>query len=378
MSRRRLRVLISSLVLLASLAALTVAAPATAAKPRCGNQTATIVGTSKGETIVGTAKADVIVALGGDDTIRGLGGADRICGGGGQDRLLGGAGKDKLLGGGNDRLNGGTGLDTCLQGSSRGAIRNCEFPSTVPAPVPAPAPAPAPAPKPDSDGDGFTDDVDACPAKGASAWGLDGSGCPLPPPDSDGDGFTDDVDACPAKGASAWGLDGSGCPLPPPKVLIVAYTEVDGVPGYTTGDVMISRLLDTSRDGYAGPGDTVEMGRYPLDRTASGFGDWRVKSHVVDGSSMSGPERVELWSSASRTQFYWDNYTDGRGEAYFERSGDNSTQSIFMDGFGEYGGLTYGDAVAASLTSVSQPITPVNDRAVNFGDQPFVEVDIYS
>ena len=344
MSRRRLRVLISSLVLLASLAALTVAAPATAAKPRCGNQTATIVGTSKGETIVGTAKADVIVALGGDDTIRGLGGADRICGGGGQDRLLGGAGKDKLLGGGNDRLNGGTGLDTCLQGSSRGAIRNCEFPSTVPAPVPAPAPAPAPAPKPDSDGDGFTDDVDACPAKGASAWGL----------------------------------DGSGCPLPPPKVLIVAYTEVDGVPGYTTGDVMISRLLDTSRDGYAGPGDTVEMGRYPLDRTASGFGDWRVKSHVVDGSSMSGPERVELWSSASRTQFYWDNYTDGRGEAYFERSGDNSTQSIFMDGFGEYGGLTYGDAVAASLTSVSQPITPVNDRAVNFGDQPFVEVDIYS
>jgi hypothetical protein len=376
MSRRRLRVLISSLVLLASLAALTVAAPATAAEPKCGNKVATIVGTDKGETIVGTAKADVIVALGGDDTIRGLGGADRICGGSGQDRLLGGAGKDKLLGGaGNDRLNGGTGLDICLQGSTRGAIRNCEFPSTVPAPVPAPAPAPAPAPKPDSDGDGFTDDVDACPAKGASAWGLDGSGCPLPPPDSDGDGFTDDVDACPAKGASAWGLDGSGCPLPPPKVLVIAYTEVDGVPGYTTGDVMISRLLDTSRDGRPSAGDTVEMGRYPLDRTASGFGDWGVKSHVVDGSSMSGPERVWLWSS--RTEFYWDSYTDGRGETYFERSGDNSTESIFKDGFGVYEGLTHGDAVAASLTSVSQPVTPVNDRAVNFGDQPFVEVDIY-
>jgi hypothetical protein len=361
----------------AALIALAVEVPLGAAAmakdtPRCGTLTATMVGTDKGETIVGTAKADVIVALGGDDTIRGLGGADHICGGGGQDGLLGGAGKDKLLGGaGNDRLDGGTGLDTCLQGSGRGAIRNCELPSAVPAPVPAPAP------KPDSDGDGFTDDVDACPAKGASAWGLDGGGCPLPPPDSDGDGFTDDVDACPAKGASAWGLDGGGCPLPPPKVLVIAYTEVDGAPGYTTGDVMISRLLDTSRDGHAGPGDTVEMGRYPLDRTASGFGDWRVTSHVVDSSSLSGPERVVLWSSASRTEFFWDNFTDGRGEGYFERSGDNSTQSIFMDGFGEYEGLAYGDAVAASLTSVSQPTTPVNDRAVNFGDQPFVEVDIY-
>lgn len=333
---RRTGALVASAALLASLAAMTVAAPATAAEPKCGNKVATIMGTDAGETIVGTAQADVIVALGGNDIIRGLGGADRICGGGGQDRLLGGAGRDKLLGGaGNDRLNGGTGLDTCLQGSGRGAIRNCEFPSTIP------APAPAPAPKPDSDGDGFTDDVDACPAEGASAWGL----------------------------------DGSGCPLPPPKVLVIAYTEVDGVPGYTTGDVMISRLLDTSRDGYAGPGDTVEMGRYPLDRTASGFGDWGVKSHVVDGSSMSGPGRVWLWSG--RTEFYWDSYTDGRGEGYFERSGDNSTQSIFKDGFGVYEGLTHLDAVAASLTSVSQPVTPVNDRAVNFGDQPFVEVDIY-
>ena len=184
----------------------TVEAPATAAngKLKCGDKAATFVGTDRSETIVGTAKADVIVALGGDDTVRGLGGADLICGGGGQDRLLGGAGKDKSLGGaGNDRLNGGTGLDTCLQGSGRGAIRNCEFPSTVPAPIPARGTGSRPAPKPDSDGDGFTDDVDACPAEGASAWGL----------------------------------DGSGCPLPPPKVLVIAYTEVDGVPGYTTGDV---------------------------------------------------------------------------------------------------------------------------------------------
>jgi hypothetical protein len=333
--------------------------------PRCGALTATIEGTDTGETIVGTAGADVIVALGGDDTVHGLGGADRICGGGGKDKLLGGDGKDKLAGdAGDDSVNGGSGVDTCLQGGGRGAIRNCEFPST--------APAPAPAPAPDTDGDGVTDDVDACPGQGASPWGLDGSGCPKPPPDTDGDGVTDDVDACPANGDQGDGVGRTGCPR---RVLVIAYTEVDGVPGYTTGDVMISRLLDTSGDGYAGPGDTVEMGRYPLDRTASGFGDWGVKSHVVDGSSTSGPERVWLWSG--HTEFFWDNHTDGRGEAYFERSGDNGTQSIFMDGFGEYGGLTYGDAVAASLTSVSQPITPVNDRTVNFGDQPFVQVDIY-
>ena len=114
---RRSLALVTAAALLATLAAATVAAPTSAAKPKCQGQTATIVGTKKADVIRGTAKRDVIVAKGGRDIVIGRGGNDIICGGAGNDRLVGKAGSDRLIGGpGSDRLFGGPGPDRLFGG----------------------------------------------------------------------------------------------------------------------------------------------------------------------------------------------------------------------------------------------------------------------
>ena len=88
-----------------------VAAPATAARPKCDGKAATIVSYKK--VIRGTSKADVIVAKGNkNNVIYGKGARDRICGGAGNDTIYGGSGNDRLFGGsGNDALYGQVGKD---------------------------------------------------------------------------------------------------------------------------------------------------------------------------------------------------------------------------------------------------------------------------
>jgi hypothetical protein len=150
---RRTGALLASAALLASLTVATVAAPTTAARPKCDGKVATIVSYKK--VIRGTSRADVIVAKGRkNNKIYGNGGRDRICagkgndfvnGGPGPDRIFGGSGRDRLLGkrgnddifgfvgddlifggGNNDFINGGAGSDECFQGSGTGPIKNCE------------------------------------------------------------------------------------------------------------------------------------------------------------------------------------------------------------------------------------------------------------
>jgi hypothetical protein len=202
---RRTVALIASAALLASLTASTVAAPTSAATPKCRGFVATIVGTKGPDVLVGTARRDVIVGRGGNDVINGRGGNDIICGGpgadrligkggrdflfgnGGSDRLSGGVGNDRLFGGvGNDRLygqvgsdllGGGPGTDTCYQGQGPGRAVSCELPAAPP----PPAPAPPPPPPPDTDGDGIIDANDACPNKGDQGYGVGTNGCPNPP-----------------------------------------------------------------------------------------------------------------------------------------------------------------------------------------------------
>lgn len=78
----------------------------------CKGQTATLVGTPKGDVIRGTPDVDVVNAGRGPDTVLGFGGDDVICARGGDDRIRGGAGDDLLRGGtGIDRISGGGGDD---------------------------------------------------------------------------------------------------------------------------------------------------------------------------------------------------------------------------------------------------------------------------
>jgi hypothetical protein len=124
---RRAGALLASAALLASLTVATVAAPASAARPKCDGKVATIV--SHRKVIRGTSRADVIVAKGNkNNTIFGKGGRDRICGGKGKDKIFGGPGNDRLFGGsqndyikgqgGKDDIFGFTGNDTLLDGGS--------------------------------------------------------------------------------------------------------------------------------------------------------------------------------------------------------------------------------------------------------------------
>lgn len=104
--RRRLPLTLTTLPLLALLAAPSAA----------GAATCTITGTSRPDVLVGTAGPDVICGLGGDDDITALGGNDVIYAGPGWDTIRGGDGDDTIYLGpdsgqafgevGNDRISG--------------------------------------------------------------------------------------------------------------------------------------------------------------------------------------------------------------------------------------------------------------------------------
>jgi Ca2+-binding RTX toxin-like protein len=110
-------------VVLTTCAALTLPEAASAARPKCFGQRATIVGTAKADVLNGTSKDDVIVGLGKNDTINGRGGDDTICGGDGKDTIIGGGGDDWLFGeAGNDHLKGGGGHDNLLGGPDNDSL----------------------------------------------------------------------------------------------------------------------------------------------------------------------------------------------------------------------------------------------------------------
>jgi hypothetical protein len=105
------------------------AGTASAAKPKCFGERATVVGTRGAEILKGTRKADVIVAKEGNDDVRAKGGKDRICGGPGDDILDGGPGRD--------RFSGGADIDDCLAEATE-AKQACEAQLTGAAVAPTP------------------------------------------------------------------------------------------------------------------------------------------------------------------------------------------------------------------------------------------------
>jgi hypothetical protein len=360
---------LSGAALLLSAMGLTTIVPATSAAPStCRGEAATIVGTDAGEVIVGTDGADVIVALGGDDTVRSRGGADVVCAGAGEDRVHGGAGRDELEGGnaddillggkgqdrlrgnaGDDDLDGGLHRDTCFQGAGSGGRVDCENPFAAPAPAPAPTPAPK--------------QPEATPEPTRT---------PAPKVDTDGDGFTDDVDACPNKGDEGHGVDGTGCPKP--KVLAIAFTNLDGVPGFGSGDVLIAKLVDTNGDKVPSVGDTITMGRYPTSLTPgpADFGDWNVKSHTVTSVTTATADVVAVSSAAG--EHTWN--ATSQDEVYYEGT---------FASLGVQAAATVADIWIAASTkdslfvasgSPSDPDTPVRTAVDSPSDDPFIDVVI--
>lgn len=89
--------------------------------PECGNQPATIVGTSSDDVIKGTNGNDVIVARGGNDVIRSGRGNDTICAGAGDDLVRAGKGFQDVVYAqdGNDVVHGGPGRNLLVAGNGR-------------------------------------------------------------------------------------------------------------------------------------------------------------------------------------------------------------------------------------------------------------------
>lgn len=97
-------------------------APVVAAPPaECGNQKATIVGTSSDDVIKGTSGDDVIVAKGGDDVVEAGRGNDTICAGAGDDVVRAGKGfQDSVYAqSGDDLVYGGPGRNLLVAGEGR-------------------------------------------------------------------------------------------------------------------------------------------------------------------------------------------------------------------------------------------------------------------
>ena len=292
----------------------TAAAPAVAKDVTCAGKVATIVGTNASERIVGTNGRDVIAARGGNDVVVGKGGGDIICGGAGRDTLRGNRGADKLFGGkGDDPLDGGLGRDLCDQGPGRAGKKNCELPGRGMVVAPTPEPEPKPTPKPE-------------PPAGPSRIDLAAN-----------------------------------------DILAVAYSDIDGLDGYSTGDVLIAKLVDTAHDGVPSVGDTIAMGRYPLDFAASAFGDFGITSHVVTSVFVtSGLAEV---TSAEGDHQWWiapmERYDEGSDTAFvqIDDASDGYTGTASMPRPG----------VPANPQTVVNPDPPLL-RPNNTVDDAFIDV----
>lgn len=310
---RRGTSIVAAAALLASLTAAAVAGPVGAAdEVTCRGKVATIVGTQGPDVLVGTNGRDIIAGLGGDDVIRGLGGHDLICAGRGADRVKGNQGRDRLYGNaGPDKLFGGKGPDKLYGGVSddwlKGQKGNDSF-----------------------DGGPGTDTCDQDQGTGPK------------------------VNCKPEL-------------IPLTGILAVAYSDIDGLDGYSTGDVLIAKLVDTNDDKAVSVGDTVMMGRYPTSLTPgpSDFADWGVTSHVVQTVLVATAITVDV--IAAGESHAW-TFTDS-GEIYDE----SSRATVFQDGFR----ASIDDVILASPGSSSAPSSSVPFTFITrHADNDFVDVEL--
>jgi hypothetical protein len=143
----------------------------------------------------------------------------------------------------------------------------------------------------------------------------------------------------------------------------------DGLPGYSTGDVLIARLIDTSGDGQPGPGDTVEMGRYPTNYDATAFGKWGVKSHTVNSLYTKNVVGVTVLGPAAEGYTWYRQV--GLLEIYREELAGGVAASLFQDALVG----TENDATLAQATSPGAPQTAMPPTILGRGgDDPFIDI----
>jgi Ca2+-binding RTX toxin-like protein len=151
--------------------------------------------------------------------------------------------------------------------------------------------------------------------------------------------------------------------------LAIAYSDIDGLDGYSSGDVMIAKLVDTNGDDVVSVGDTIRMGRYPTDFGATAFGDWGVKSHIVTSLGTVDATAVRVYSAEGIHEWV---KTPGY-EYSWQLATTHATE--FQDGFEP---PCYLDQLVVDPASPSEPTTAVGGMGTNRpGDQDWVEGELH-
>ena len=103
---------------------------------------------------------------------------------------------------------------------------------------------------------------------------------------------------------------------------------IDDLDGYSTGDVLIAKLVDMDGDKLPSRDDKIRMGRYPTSLNAGSFGDWQDTAHVIQSDFFS---MGVLSVVHTDTPAYHSWYRGADGEYYAEQRGSGA--SIINDGF---------------------------------------------
>ncbi len=162
----------------------------------------------------------------------------------------------------------------------------------------------------------------------------------------------------------------------PPRTLAIAYTNVDGAPGFSRHhDVMIGELVDADRDAVPSVGDEVVLGRYPrsLDHATAGFGAFQATRFTVESVETATATTIAvLVQNGVRFSF---GHT-GINETFNETLA-NDLRLVFVDMFITAFGAA--EVVHVSASSIGSPESAVSTFAAPApADSPHLDVDIGS
>jgi hypothetical protein len=168
--------------------------------------------------------------------------------------------------------------------------------------------------------------------------------------------------------------------------LIIAYTNLDGVPGFGPGDQLIAKWVDANGSGDPDAGDRVEMGKYPTTFTPNGPGDFAnfgVTSHAIGSDPDFEPPGEDYRRVlADVGDYYLDFIALGGDERYAEEGwvptcGEAGTAGLqIIDGLDS---RVPTNLLQASVCSVSQPSVEVThwQDGIDDGDSMLIDVDFF-
>ena len=163
-----------------------------------------------------------------------------------------------------------------------------------------------------------------------------------------------------------------GTARPPQTILAIAWTNVDGSPGYDPAtDRLIAKLVDTNRSGAPDAGDTVTTHAFPLDFTTTGpVAHATVTSFTVTFVTLNANLLDVITGTIEH--FRWRDRNHPRGEYYREEVNVAPFQRWIGLEDGEFNNSLYMNGASPSATGVSEQI-PASEPN---GDDPFLDVRI--